>query len=172
MFLMNTTTTKALLPGSRRYILLRWRRINWIWNKIETEKRKNEIENYPFRKLDGVPIERRRGARFQDVSPRDGSRDQPGHAQPAKMLPVVEPEEDHRIQRQGRHVPLPCRQHRERCRCVSPPPPRGGGGGGGHFHWRPYQMLEKKKRGKEGIQIRGGRGSRKGCQNREKWEKG
>ena len=51
----------------------------------------------------------------------------------------------------------------------------GGPGGGGHFHWRPYQMLEEKKTRKKGIQIRGGRGtrgSRKGCQNREKWGKG
>ena len=29
-------------------------------------------------------------------------------------------------------------------------------------------MLEKKTR-KKGIQIRGGRGTRKGCQKREKW---
>ena len=46
-----------------------------------------------------------------------------------------------------------------------------GGGGGGHFHWRPYQMLERERKTREkGIQIRGGRGmhgSRKGCQNRE-----
>ena len=45
--------------------------------------------------------------------------------------------------------------------------------GRGHFHWRPYQMLEKK--GGKGIQLRGGRGSlgtRKGCQNHETWEKG
>ena len=36
-----------------------------------------------------------------------------------------------------------------------------GPGGGGHFHWRPYQMLERRKKTrKKGIQIRGGHGTR------------
>ena len=42
---------------------------------------------------------------------------------------------------------------------------------GGHFHWRPYQMLEGGKTRKRGIQIRVTRGTRKGCQQREKLDK-
>ena len=55
------------------------------------------------------------------------------------------------------------------------PPPRGGGGGRSLIHWRPYQMLERKKRGKGVLKsgVRETRGSRRKPQNREtNWGKG
>ena len=48
----------------------------------------------------------------------------------------------------------------------SPPPPPGG------VPLEAVPDAREKKTRKKGIQIRGGRGTRKGCQKREKWEKG
>ena len=49
--------------------------------------------------------------------------------------------------------------------------PGGGGGGGVTSIGGRTRCSRKKKTRKKGIQIRGGRGTRKGCQKREKWEK-
>ena len=55
-------------------------------------------------------------------------------------------------------------------------PEGGGGGGGGHFHWRPYQMFEKKKKrgkkvSKSGVGVE--RAVReKGVKIAKNWEKG
>ena len=38
-------------------------------------------------------------------------------------------------------------------------------------HWRLYQMREKKTHRKRVCFFRGGRGSQKGCQNYEEWER-